>query len=207
MGQTVGHRARQLLEDTRKAIATTEERIRRHPYLEALETKVVKKGKLTLFAGQQCHIIESDLRSVALDLVPGGVAARAGLSRRNAARGGSRANPACGPLAARVRVAVLGHDVGGRQRLTRARSPMAGFEEEVIGSDCPTPREAPASRAVPLPLHAEDAEEAGQVGRRQPEDLRRAHLAPPRLGDRPPDHRPLVLPHGFVEPLPLDVGR
>jgi len=62
----MAHRARQLLENTRKAIASTEDRIRRHPYLEALETKGVKKGKLALFAGQQCHIIESDLRSVAL---------------------------------------------------------------------------------------------------------------------------------------------
>ena len=62
----MAHRARQLLEDARKTIASTEERIRRHPYLEALEARGVKKGKLALFAGQQCHIIESDLRSVAL---------------------------------------------------------------------------------------------------------------------------------------------
>ena len=62
----MAHRARQLLEDARKAIASTEERIRNHPYLEALEARGVKKGKLALFAGQQCHIIESDLRSVAL---------------------------------------------------------------------------------------------------------------------------------------------
>ncbi|MGZ8460053.1 MAG: thiaminase II/PqqC family protein [Candidatus Deferrimicrobiaceae bacterium] len=62
----MAHQARQLLEDARKAIASTEERIRRHPYLEALEARGVKKGKLALFAGQQCHIIESDLRSVAL---------------------------------------------------------------------------------------------------------------------------------------------
>jgi len=62
----MAHRARQLLDDARKAIAATEQRIRRHPYLEALETRGVEKGKLALFAGQQCHIIESDLRSVAL---------------------------------------------------------------------------------------------------------------------------------------------
>jgi pyrroloquinoline quinone (PQQ) biosynthesis protein C len=64
--QAMIHRARQLLDDARKALATTEERIRRHPYLEALEARGVEKGKLALFAGQQCHIIESDLRSVAL---------------------------------------------------------------------------------------------------------------------------------------------
>jgi len=62
----MAHRAKQLLDEARKAIASTEERIRRHPYLEALEARGVKKGKLALFAGQQCHIIESDLRSVAL---------------------------------------------------------------------------------------------------------------------------------------------
>jgi pyrroloquinoline quinone (PQQ) biosynthesis protein C len=62
----MAHRARQILEGARKAIASTEERIRRHPYLEALEAQRVEKGKLALFAGQQCHIIESDLRSVAL---------------------------------------------------------------------------------------------------------------------------------------------
>jgi len=62
----MAHRARQLLYDTRKAIASTEKRIRRHPYLESLEARGVEKGKLALFAGQQCHIIGSDLRSVAL---------------------------------------------------------------------------------------------------------------------------------------------
>lgn len=60
------HRARQLLDEARKAIASTEERIRRHPYLDALEARRVGKEKLALFAGQQVHIIESDLRSVAL---------------------------------------------------------------------------------------------------------------------------------------------
>jgi pyrroloquinoline quinone (PQQ) biosynthesis protein C len=62
----MAQRAQRLLRDARKAIASTEERIRRHPYLEALEAQRVEKGNLALFAGQQCHIIESDLRSVAL---------------------------------------------------------------------------------------------------------------------------------------------
>ncbi|HBX43295.1 MAG TPA: hypothetical protein DEH27_05650, partial [Deltaproteobacteria bacterium] len=62
----MAHRARQLIHEARKAIASTEERIRRHPYLDALEARRVEKGKLGLFAGQQVHIIESDLRSVAL---------------------------------------------------------------------------------------------------------------------------------------------
>jgi pyrroloquinoline quinone (PQQ) biosynthesis protein C len=61
-------RANHLLDEARKAIASTEERIRRHPYLEALEARQVEKGKMAIFAGQQFHIIESDLRSVALIL-------------------------------------------------------------------------------------------------------------------------------------------
>ncbi|HSQ53718.1 MAG TPA: hypothetical protein VLM86_00410, partial [Candidatus Bathyarchaeia archaeon] len=64
--QVMAHRARRLLDDARKAIAATEKRIRSHPYLEALEARAVRKKKLALFAGQQRHIIESDLRSVAL---------------------------------------------------------------------------------------------------------------------------------------------
>ncbi len=62
----MAHRARQLLDEARKAIAATEKRIRRHPYVAALEARQVAKERLALFAGQQCHIIESDLRSVAL---------------------------------------------------------------------------------------------------------------------------------------------
>jgi thiaminase len=64
----MAHQAQRLLDDARKAIAPTEERIRCHPYLEALEARGVEKKTLALFAGQQCHIIESDLRSVALIL-------------------------------------------------------------------------------------------------------------------------------------------
>jgi len=59
-------RARQLLREAREAIASTEERIRRHPYLDALEARRVEKAALAQFAAQQRHIIESDLRSVAL---------------------------------------------------------------------------------------------------------------------------------------------
>ncbi len=59
-------RARQLIEDTRKSIVSVEERIRLHPYLDALEKRGFGKGKLAMFAGQQRHIIKSDLRSVEL---------------------------------------------------------------------------------------------------------------------------------------------
>jgi pyrroloquinoline quinone (PQQ) biosynthesis protein C len=61
-------RARQLVDDARKSIVSTEERIRLHPYLNALEKRGVGKGKLAMFGGQQRHIIKSDLRSVELAL-------------------------------------------------------------------------------------------------------------------------------------------
>jgi hypothetical protein len=65
-------KGRTLIEDARREIAPLDERIRRHPYLLALEERRVDRAKLAIFAGQQRHIIESDLRSVAL------VVARAG---------------------------------------------------------------------------------------------------------------------------------
>jgi len=58
--------ARQVIEEGRRKIAPLEERIRQHPYLQALEAKAVGRGKLAIFAGQQRHIIESDLRSVSV---------------------------------------------------------------------------------------------------------------------------------------------
>ncbi len=58
--------ARQLIEETRRGMAPLEERIRRHPYLQALEARRLNRGKLAIFATQQRHIIASDLRSVAL---------------------------------------------------------------------------------------------------------------------------------------------
>lgn len=62
----MAHRAREVIQEARRGIAPAEERIRRHPYLQALEARQVDRGKLVIFAGQQRHIIESDLRSVAL---------------------------------------------------------------------------------------------------------------------------------------------
>ncbi len=59
-------RARQLIDESRNAIVSTEERIRLHPYLDALEKRGFGKGRLGVFAGQQRHIIESDLRSMEL---------------------------------------------------------------------------------------------------------------------------------------------
>jgi pyrroloquinoline quinone (PQQ) biosynthesis protein C len=64
--------ARQVLEEGRREIAALDARIRQHPFLALWETGRASRAALGLFAGQQQHIISSDLRSVAL------VVARAG---------------------------------------------------------------------------------------------------------------------------------
>src|SRR3989442_7247934 len=58
--------AQQLVEEIRRELAPVEEEIRHHPYLAALETGRVRREDLTRFAGEQHHIIQSDLRSIAL---------------------------------------------------------------------------------------------------------------------------------------------
>lgn len=58
--------ARRLVEETREALKAIEERIRRHPYLDLLEAGRIPQAQLQLFAGQQHHIIASDLRAMAL---------------------------------------------------------------------------------------------------------------------------------------------
>jgi thiaminase len=58
--------AAHLVEETRKALQSVETRIRRHPYLDALEAGRVSRDELRRFAGQQHHIITSDLRAMAL---------------------------------------------------------------------------------------------------------------------------------------------
>src|SRR5713226_8683187 len=58
--------AEQLVEEIRRKHAPVEQELRRHPYLAALETGRVRHADLTRFAGEQHHIIRSDLRSVAL---------------------------------------------------------------------------------------------------------------------------------------------
>jgi len=64
--------AREVIQEGRQKIASLEMRIREHPYIQALENRRVPRDKLAIFAGQQRHIIESDLRSVSL------IVARAG---------------------------------------------------------------------------------------------------------------------------------
>ena len=58
--------AEKLVDEIRRELAPVEQEIRRHPYLAALETGRVRREDLTRFAGEQHHIIQSDLRSIAL---------------------------------------------------------------------------------------------------------------------------------------------
>jgi hypothetical protein len=58
--------AQHLVEEIRRELDPVEQEIRRHPYLAALEAGRVSREALTCFAGEQHHIIQSDLRSIAL---------------------------------------------------------------------------------------------------------------------------------------------
>lgn len=54
-----------LVEDARKELQPLNARILNHPYLQALQAGRIGRERLRLFAAQQTHIIDSDLRSVA----------------------------------------------------------------------------------------------------------------------------------------------
>jgi TENA/THI-4/PQQC family len=58
--------ALQLVEKIRSDLKPLEVKISGHPYLEAIEAGRVALDSLKVFAGQQHHIISSDLRSLAL---------------------------------------------------------------------------------------------------------------------------------------------
>jgi pyrroloquinoline quinone (PQQ) biosynthesis protein C len=60
--------ALQLVGEIRSDLKPLEEKILGHPYLNALEEGRVPFDSLNVFAGQQHHIISSDLRSIALML-------------------------------------------------------------------------------------------------------------------------------------------
>jgi hypothetical protein len=60
--------ALQLVEQIRSDLRPLETKISGHPYLRALEEGQVQRDVLKVFAGQQHHIIRSDLRSIALIL-------------------------------------------------------------------------------------------------------------------------------------------
>lgn len=55
-----------LLSDIGVALERVERKIRKHPYIVAIEEREIEKGRLNVFAGEQFHIISSDIRSVAL---------------------------------------------------------------------------------------------------------------------------------------------
>lgn len=54
-----------LVEGVRRELQPIEAKILNHRYLQALEAGRIERGQLRIFAGQQSHIIGSDLRSVA----------------------------------------------------------------------------------------------------------------------------------------------
>ncbi len=58
--------ARELIAETRAQLKAVEDKLFAHPYLSAVEEGRISKEKLRLFAGEQYHIVNSDLRSVAL---------------------------------------------------------------------------------------------------------------------------------------------
>jgi len=59
-------RAPQLIRTLKRELEPIERQIRRHPYLDEVEAGRVSREGLQIFAGEQYHIIRSDLRSVAL---------------------------------------------------------------------------------------------------------------------------------------------
>src|SRR4030042_3507848 len=59
-------RAQDLVDEIRQELRDVEARIAGHPYLRALEQGDVPREKLRLVAGEQYHIVGSDMRSFAL---------------------------------------------------------------------------------------------------------------------------------------------
>jgi thiaminase len=58
--------ARRLVAEIKDQLNPVEEQLKAHPYLEALEAGRIGHENLRLIAGEQYHIINSDLRSMAL---------------------------------------------------------------------------------------------------------------------------------------------
>ncbi|MFQ5521911.1 MAG: transcriptional regulator, partial [Candidatus Methylomirabilia bacterium] len=58
--------AKSLIDEIKRDLNPVEREIRSHPYLAELEAGRLARDTLRLFAGEQYHIIRSDLRSVAL---------------------------------------------------------------------------------------------------------------------------------------------
>ena len=58
--------ARSFMEEVRRDLESVEREIRSHPYLAELEAGRIRREDRKRFAGEQYHVIRSDLRSVAL---------------------------------------------------------------------------------------------------------------------------------------------
>jgi len=58
--------ASKLVADIKGHLKSVEDRLKAHPYLAALEEGRIRRENLRLIAGEQYHIVNSDLRSIAL---------------------------------------------------------------------------------------------------------------------------------------------
>jgi pyrroloquinoline quinone (PQQ) biosynthesis protein C len=57
--------ARRLFDEMKHEMAPLEDRIRSHPFVAAVDAGSIPRDRFRLFAGEQYHIIETDLRNVA----------------------------------------------------------------------------------------------------------------------------------------------
>lgn len=65
--------AQRLFDEMKVEMLPLEDRIRSHPFLSAVESGSVPRERFRLLAGEQYHIIESDLRmdGSAVTIIPG----------------------------------------------------------------------------------------------------------------------------------------
>jgi thiaminase len=131
-------RADQLVEEIRRDLKEVEARIAGHPYLAALEQGGIAREKLRLFAGEQHHIVGSDMRSFAL------LVGRYG----DSLSGRFFLDMVQGEKAALEALAAFAAAVGMSQEDLQAYEPTAGAQ-------------AYPSYVAWLALHASDAEVAG----------------------------------------------
>jgi thiaminase len=131
-------RAEKLVEEVRQDLREVGVRIAGHPYLDALEQRRIAPEKLRLFAGEQYHIVGSDLRSFAL------LVSRYG----DTASGRFFLDMVQGERAALEALSTFAAAVGMSESGLRAYEPTPGAQ-------------AYPSYVAWLALHASDAEVAG----------------------------------------------
>lgn len=127
-----------LIETLREGLRPVEDEIRQHPYLAALEAGRVRREDLRRFAGEQSHIIRSDLRSI-----------------------GHLASRFAAPPSAPFFQAVLAGEHAALDAL-RVFARAVGMDEALLDAYEP----APGAQAYPafmawLALHGSEAEVAG----------------------------------------------